>query len=157
MEVGILPLGNKEVSVPGRPPGPARHQKHWSRHFAFSFHSLVKYSNCASFTSMLSQLFEQAHWPSTVLGDSGLSWEEPGFCHQTDLPEFKRRLCPCGSGGAYLVCFIVLIWQISGLCYRTWKLSEQVVIERPADFFKNFKSHVSFSQVMKSQTRQVSN
>lgn len=106
MEVGVLPLGDKAASVPGSPLSPARHQKHWSRHFGgwslccFLLPLLGKYGNCASFTSTLSQLFEHAHWPSTVLRDSGLSWEEPGFCHQTDLSS-KEGSVPVGLGGLF--------------------------------------------------------
>ena len=103
MEVGILPLGDKEASVPGSPQALLSIRSTnldvlgGKAFAAFSLHSLVKYGNCVSFTSRLSQLFEHAHWPSTVLRDSGLSWEEPGFCHQTDLSS-KEGSVPLGLG-----------------------------------------------------------
>ena len=94
--------------------------KHWSRHYgcnniaSFSFHSLVKHSNTVSLMSTLFQLFEHVPWPSTVLKDSVLSWEEKGFCHHTDLGS-KEGSVPVGWGN-YLISVSVSLSEKSLVC-----------------------------------------
>ena len=73
----------------------------------------------------------------------------------SDKPGFKRKAWSCGPGGLFSLCISVLIQKISVLCFRTWRLSEQVIIKRSAEVFKNLTSQIKIFFHLKNKKTRV--